>query len=1221
MATIATCFVIATSNLARAQEPAFIALATGFDVCATSGTIANNCAEGFHVSDQILVQVAGWNFGPACGPFGFGCRGDVEFSGDLGNTAIDPFFAGMFGPGGALQHGTCQLQAPFLSHFVGPAFATQYAKPGFHTLTATFFQCQQNPNDLFGPLIPTNQVLATTTMTINVLPDHHPDIDSVEITQAIQEFQRLPELQADLGASGEPPVPVIANKPAVLRVYMRRFDQAADVRIDISGPLSQSKFLTLQPQCVPQTERRRTNGCQSVDFYFTPPVGPFPTMLTLFDINGNTLETDTLSFESRQADKLLLKAVSVCDAKDANGIWKCALANPLAGDITKLRKLAPTDDVQVQITGLVVRKEFTAFNSEFDWWNAVVKDIDGFFGLFDVSDFLPGIHGAYFGMVRPNILGGIGGDTHALPSRGAAARTSVIRFGMETIDDVVAHEIGHSLGGHHTGTNNPPTAAPPGCYNLAGDPQTDWPFPGDNRIQSVTQLETGFDLVAGQPIIPDSTYDIMSYCIPRWISPFHYRQFMNSLGATASIPVPPPPLSLPVVAEFWTVSGTIGNSVEFDPVFQLQTAVPQDAGSGTHQIQVLDSSGAVLFDRFFTPANSSTETSGTDVQGPPTFSELIPVTAGAAQIVVLDPSGAQIGGLTLGGLSPVVQLIAPAPGAILSGVQTISWSATNPNNRTLTTKVLYSPNNGGRWIQLDQLSGSNLSIIDFDTVPGGVGSALIQLIVSDGINTGRAVSAPFTVSKKADIAAQILTPQMNSVYQKGDLVMLTASAYNVDNGVLDGPSINWSSNLDGFLGNGATLPIYNLQTGTHQITMTAADQDNNIASKSVTIRVAGPPPVMTLDVHPLDSAPSTCVQVTINAAPGSVELTQIDYSLDNGTTFTQVPLSSGPYTFIVPGSGSFHLLARAFDAANQITVKGAQFSTSGLCQSDTIPPVTTAVAAPQPNTAGWNNSDVTVVLNSTDNEVGGSGVKQIQFSLTGAQTGSGIVQGNNASFTISKEGATLLSFAALDNAGNLESIKTLTIKLDKTPPSIVGSRSPAANVNGWNNTPVIVSFACSDSLSGLASGSPPANTVLSSEGTNQQVTGTCQDIAGNMASATMSGINIDLTPPTIAGLSTDCSLWPPNHKLVQVAVVNATDALSGPAGFNIAIASSEADGDQPQFLVSGGPLQPQTIQLRAERSGNGPGRVYTISATASDLAGNAATSSATCTVPHDQSGK
>jgi hypothetical protein len=42
--------------------------------------------------------------------------------------------------------------------------------------------------------------------------------------------------------------------------------------------------------------------------------------------------------------------------------------------------------------------------------------------------------------------------------------------------------------------------------------------------------------------------------------------------------------------------------------------------------------------------------------------------------------------------------------------------------------------------------------------------------------------------------------------------------------------------------------------------------------------------------------------------------------------------------------------------------------------------------------------------------------------------------------------------------------------------------------------------------------------------------------------------------------------------------------------------------------------------LRADRNGDGPGRWYTLTYRAADLAGNTATCVATVTVPHDQSG-
>ena len=51
-------------------------------------------------------------------------------------------------------------------------------------------------------------------------------------------------------------------------------------------------------------------------------------------------------------------------------------------------------------------------------------------------------------------------------------------------------------------------------------------------------------------------------------------------------------------------------------------------------------------------------------------------------------------------------------------------------------------------------------------------------------------------------------------------------------------------------------------------------------------------------------------------------------------------------------------------------------------------------------------------------------------------------------------------------------------------------------------------------------------------------------------------------------------------------------------------------------VVAGG--EAPVVQLRAERLGTLGDRIYTLTATAKDLAGNTATAKATCTVPHDQ---
>src|SRR5207302_562837 len=101
-----------------------------------------------------------------------------------------------------------------------------------------------------------------------------------------------------------------------------------------------------------------------------------------------------------------------------------------------------------------------------------------------------------------------------------------------------------------------------------------------------------------------------------------------------------------------------------------------------------------------------------------------------------------------------------------------------------------------------------------------------------------------------------------------------------------------------------------------------------------------------------------------------------------------------------------------------------------------------------------------------------------------------------------------------DFAGNSSAFTTPPVKIDKTRPTVQTSLSPQPNTAGWNNTSVTVSFAGTDSLSGIASCSPAV--VLNNEGTNQSASGTCTDIAGNVsAPSTATGINIDKTPPAL----------------------------------------------------------------------------------------------------------
>jgi hypothetical protein len=198
---------------------------------------------------------------------------------------------------------------------------------------------------------------------------------------------------------------------------------------------------------------------------------------------------------------------------------------------------------------------------------------------------------------------------------------------------------------------------------------------------------------------------------------------------------------------------------------------------------------------------------------------------------------------------------------------------------------------------------------------------------------------------------------------------------------------------------------------------------------------------------------------------------------------------------------------------------------------DLIPPITTATASPNPNSAGWNKTNTVVTLSATDNR---SGVQFIRYWLTGAP----VIGGNPSIVTVTDEGTTTINYSAVDNAGNTETSKSFIVNIDKTAPTI--------------------------------SGMPAQGCVLS----------------------------------------------PPKHQMVQVATVSASDARSGVATLTVTATSNEPDsgtggGDVPgDIVINGG-----TVQLRAERAPSGKGRTYTIVATATDIAGNVASSTSTCQVP------
>jgi hypothetical protein len=141
-----------------------------------------------------------------------------------------------------------------------------------------------------------------------------------------------------------------------------------------------------------------------------------------------------------------------------------------------------------------------------------------------------------------------------------------------------------------------------------------------------------------------------------------------------------------------------------------------------------------------------------------------------------------------------------------------------------------------------------------------------------------------------------------------------------------------------------------------------------------------------------------------------------------------------------------------------------------------------------------------------------------------------------------------------------------------------------------------------------------------------EVTLTGTDWRGEANSCKATVKVVDTTPPSISSVTISPNiLWPPNHKMVPVAVgVTVTDACDAGVSNScriVSVTSNEpingpGDGNTtPDYQITGR----LTLNLRAERSGSGSGRIYTVGVACTDASGNSSTEAVAVKVPHDKS--
>lgn len=356
------------------------------------------------------------------------------------------------------------------------------------------------------------------------------------------------------------------------------------------------------------------------------------------------------------------------------------------------------------------------------------------------------------------------------------------------------------------------------------------------------------------------------------------------------------------------------------------------------------------------------------------------------------------------------------------------------------------------------------------------------------------------------------------------------------------------------------------------VALTVLDEAGAPLSGATAILTISFPGGQTNMIRTLDSASPALVYLVLPPyfnypLPDGAGLPACDPANDVHVTVSITVVAQGEPSTTSPSFDNctyWHAIAAATGpAALSFTVTVPVIGESG---GDATPPTTTLALSPQPNGAGWNNSNVTATLTATDN-AGGSGVKQITYGTSGAQvTPSTVVPGATGTLIISSAGVTTLNFSATDNAGNSEASNQATFSIDLTPPAI-NCGTPDGQ---WHSSDVIIPCSASDALSGLAtapgftlSTSVPQGTETANASTGSQ--SVC-DVAGNCTNAgPIGGNRIDKKAPAITLTAPAYGATYSGNQAVNAAYT-CSDSGSGVASCSGTVANGSQIDTQPNGI-------------------------------------------------------
>ena len=380
------------------------------------------------------------------------------------------------------------------------------------------------------------------------------------------------------------------------------------------------------------------------------------------------------------------------------------------------------------------------------------------------------------------------------------------------------------------------------------------------RFDTFRERAKAFDAIYDNLAVSDprEVFSFMSYCDPvvmesqgTWMDAFHHQRIIDNYRVSESQPssgqADAEEESASVSSDIFAGSVLLSSSgaatgVEFRPVFSWNRS-PVASGGGDYVLELRDAGGAVIrsvrFDAYESMAVVSSDGNALPREERRASFAIVVSDPPVYESFAVTRDGVEVGSASRSQNAPSISVSGPSSGEAFSndGTISVSWVGSDADGDDLVYRVYYSTD-GGYTYRILSLMTEAASKSFSAMLLRGSSRARIGVSVSDGTRSVFAETPIFSVAGHAP-QVWIESPAAGAVFAEEQGFVLDASGYDIEDGLLAGSALSWSSSIDGNLGTGKFLVLSaaDLTLGSHTIALTATDSDRMTATASVDITI------------------------------------------------------------------------------------------------------------------------------------------------------------------------------------------------------------------------------------------------------------------------------------------------------------------------------------------------------------------------------------------------